>query len=349
MLYTIRPANLGSGATTPDMRAPAAAFGAPPINTRADASKFSFEVGEKFVASVGCVSLAPPFTTSPGTFSRAMEFAPVPPFTRGCSPAENPAARETGGAGTSIVFAGFSPTMAIDASATPRTPTAGASATAGAAAISSAPIRAAIVRERCSFTSGASASVVTLAAARFSAGATKPRTGPRGTTGAPRSATMSECFSFTSGASASIVTFAAARFSAGATKPRTARRGTTGAPITAATVSARCFTSGASANVATFAAARFSAGAANGRTTFGGATATTFGSGIAFGAATSGSGAQIKVAAFASSRAPDTIVCGALSRARAGRASGLVSAGAISGSFSRKLYHTILFSCPRIS
>ncbi len=109
------------------------------------------------------------------------------------------------------------------------------------------------------------------------------------------------------------------------------------------------FTSGASASAATLAAVRFSAGATNGRTTFGGATATTFGSGIAFGATTSGSGAQISVAAFASSLAPATIVCGAFTRARAGRVSGFVSAGAISGSFSRKLYHTIFFSCGRIS
>jgi hypothetical protein len=111
----------------------------------------------------------------------------------------------------------------------------------------------------------------------------------------------------------------------------------------------RCFISGASATAATFATARLSAGATNGRTTLGADTATTFGKGIAFGAAISGSGAQINVAAVASSRAPATIVCGAFSRARAGRASGFASAGAISGSFSRKLYHTICFSCPRIS
>jgi hypothetical protein len=117
----------------------------------------------------------------------------------------------------------------------------------------------------------------------------------------------------------------------------------------AATVRERCFISGASANAATFAAARFSAGATNGRTTFGADAATTFGKGIAFGAAISGSGAQINVLAVASSRSPATIVCGAFSRARAGRASGFASDGAISGSFSRKLYQTICFSCPRIS
>jgi hypothetical protein len=93
----------------------------------------------------------------------------------------------------------------------------------------------------------------------------------------------------------------------------------------------------------------FTGGATNGRTTFGGATATTLGSGISLGAATSGSGAQISGAGRASSLAPATIVCGAFTRARGGRASGCPSAGAISGSFSRKLYQIILFSFGRIS
>ena len=92
-----------------------------------------------------------------------------------------------------------------------------------------------------------------------------------------------------------------------------------------------------------------SGGATNGRTIFGGATATTLGSGIALGVATSGSGAQISVSGRTSSRAPATIVCGAFTRARGGRASRCVSAGAISGSFSCRLYQTIFFSFGRIS
>src|ERR1019366_5018101 len=124
MAYTTRPANLASGASaTRGALGSTGTFGAAPIAPRAAASRFAFEVGENGAISVGCVSLAPPFTTSPGTFSRAMPLAPVPPSARGSGPAEKPAACEAGGAGTSVVFAGFSPTMASDASAVvPATP-----------------------------------------------------------------------------------------------------------------------------------------------------------------------------------------------------------------------------------
>jgi hypothetical protein len=120
--------------------------------------------------------------------------------------------------------------------------------------------------------------------------------------------------------------------------------------LSAAAFTSAAATRGASGNGAADGGARgFTGGATNGRTTFGGATATTLGSGIALGVATPGSGAQISGAGRASSLAPATIVCGTLTRARAGRASGCVSAGAISGNFSRKLYQTILFSFGRIS
>jgi hypothetical protein len=92
-----------------------------------------------------------------------------------------------------------------------------------------------------------------------------------------------------------------------------------------------------------------SGGATNGRTTLGGATATTLGNGKSLGADSSGSGAQINGAGRASSLAPATIVCGAFTRARGGRASRCKSAGPISGSFSCKLYQTIFFSFGRIS
>ena len=51
----------------------------------------------------------------------------------------------------------------------------------------------------------------------------------------------------------------------------------------------------------------------------------------------------------ASSFVPATMVCGAFTRARGGRASAAASGGEISGSFSRRLYQTIFFSFGRIS
>jgi hypothetical protein len=130
-----------------------------------------------------------------------------------------------------------------------------------------------------------------------------------------------------------------------------ARRGPLGATTGNSTaVFTSAATRGASGRAATRGgSAAFTGGATNGRTTFGGATATTLGSGRILGAATSGSDAQISGAGRASSLAPATIVCAAFTRARAARASVSLSAGAISGSFSRKLYQTILFSFGRIS
>jgi hypothetical protein len=130
-----------------------------------------------------------------------------------------------------------------------------------------------------------------------------------------------------------------------------ARRGPLGAATGNSTaVFTSAATRGASGSAATRgSSAAFTGGETNGRTTFGGATATTLGSGRTLGAATSGSDAQISGAGRASSLAPATIVCTAFTRARAARASASVSAGAISGSFSRKLYQTILFSFGRIS
>src|SRR5450759_4323012 len=118
MAYTTLPANRGSGASaTRGARGSTGTFGAAAIDMRAAANRFSLEVGEKCAIRVGCVSLAPPLTTRPGTFSRATRLSPVPPSARASGPAEKPAAREPGGAGTSVVFAGFSPTIASVASA----------------------------------------------------------------------------------------------------------------------------------------------------------------------------------------------------------------------------------------
>lgn len=82
---------------------------------RAAAIRFSRDVGAmRFTAaSVDCASFAPPLTSSPGTPRRAAPPTdPVPPAGRWTGPAEKPAAREPGGVGTSVVFAGFSPTIA---------------------------------------------------------------------------------------------------------------------------------------------------------------------------------------------------------------------------------------------
>jgi hypothetical protein len=82
------------------------------LDTRAAASRFSRDVGENVAAIVGFVSFAPLLTTRPGTFTSAKFLAPVSPSARGSGPAEKPAAREAGGFGTSVVLAGFSPTIA---------------------------------------------------------------------------------------------------------------------------------------------------------------------------------------------------------------------------------------------
>src|ERR1035438_10751082 len=67
--YTTLPANLASGASaTRGALAATGTLGAARTALRAAASRFAFEVGENVAISVGCVSLAPPFTTSPGTF-----------------------------------------------------------------------------------------------------------------------------------------------------------------------------------------------------------------------------------------------------------------------------------------
>src|ERR1017187_5476210 len=115
IVYTTRPANRGSGAGAYAPRSPSGIFGAAPLETRADASRFSREVGENVATMVGCASLAPLLTTRPGTLTSANFLAPVSPSARGSGPAEKPAARAGGGAGTTAVLAGFSPTIASDA------------------------------------------------------------------------------------------------------------------------------------------------------------------------------------------------------------------------------------------
>src|ERR1039458_4471175 len=115
MVYTTRPANRGSGTGAYAPPNSTGTFGAAPLDTRAAASRFSREVGENVAAIVGRVSFAPLLTTRPGTFTRANFLAPVSPSARGSGPAEKPAAREAGGFGTSVVLAGFSPTIASDA------------------------------------------------------------------------------------------------------------------------------------------------------------------------------------------------------------------------------------------
>jgi hypothetical protein len=135
----------------------------------------------------------------------------------------------------------------------------------------------------------------------------------------------------------------------GGVKARAGPLGLSTGSVTAALASVAAVR-GASGSVASGGGARsFTGGATNGRTTFGGAIATTLGRGVSLGALDTGSGTQISEAARGLSREPATIVCGAFTWARGARASGCLSAGAISGSFSRKLYQTIRFSYGRIS
>src|ERR1017187_3583932 len=115
MVYTTRPANRGSGTGAYAPPNATGTLGAAPLDTRAAASRFSREVGENVAAMVGFASFAPLLTTRPGTLTSAKFLAPVPPSARGSGPAEKPAAREAGGAGTTVVLAGFSPTIASDA------------------------------------------------------------------------------------------------------------------------------------------------------------------------------------------------------------------------------------------
>ena len=92
-------------------------------------------------------------------------------------------------------------------------------------------------------------------------------------------------------------------------------------------------------------------GGVNGRTGFGGgATARTFGSGNGFGDGAAASGIQINCGGrrVGSSRWPATTVCSNFRRALGGAVRS-ASAGETSGSRSRRLYHTICFSCGWIS
>src|ERR1035437_15718 len=325
------------------------------------AIRFSFEVGEKFATRVGCVSLTPPFTTSPGTFSSAALLAPVPPSARGWGPAEKPAAREPGGAGISVVFAGFSPTIASDASAVaPGTPsnTGGSAEINGAAKGFAGSVRGRYPRGTFSkpafaaltpATSGAAGKPTAATGRDFAGCATKARgwgLGPAFANGSAfGSTTISGCGPSGSGSMACRCM----RTLGGGVNARDGPLGaTTGSGNTVCTSAAA--TRGASASGAVGGSAGdFTGGATNGRTTFAGAIATTLGSGTAFGVASSGSGAQISGAGRASSLSPAPIVCPSFTRARAARASACVSAGAISGSCSRKLYQTILVSFGRIS
>jgi hypothetical protein len=73
-------------------------------------------VGEKVATNEGGSSLTPPRTRSPGTETVALEGPPpIPAPGRTTVPAEKPASREAGGAGTTVVWAGFSPTIAREA------------------------------------------------------------------------------------------------------------------------------------------------------------------------------------------------------------------------------------------
>src|SRR5260370_40852616 len=126
----------------------------------------------------------------PGAFRGKMLVPPVRPSARGCSPAEKLAVREPGGGGTSIVFAGFSPTMAIDASsiaAGPRPTTGGSAEIAGTSSGIDGTVRGTNPRGTFSkpalgalapATSGAAGKSAAAATIGFAAGATKPPTGP---------------------------------------------------------------------------------------------------------------------------------------------------------------------------
>src|SRR5207248_1765031 len=92
--------------------------------------RFSFDVGEKVAIRVGWLSLGPLFTVRPGTLSSAIPlFDALDPSFRIVGPAESPAGRDAGGGGTSVMFAGFSPTIAsvVSAGVTAAAPIAGAS------------------------------------------------------------------------------------------------------------------------------------------------------------------------------------------------------------------------------
>src|ERR1022692_4887793 len=89
IVYTTPPANRGSGAGAYAPRNPSRIFRAAPLEARADASRFSREVGENVAAMVGCASLAPLLTTRPGTLTSANFLAPVPPSARGSGPARS--------------------------------------------------------------------------------------------------------------------------------------------------------------------------------------------------------------------------------------------------------------------
>src|ERR1019366_8725049 len=188
IVYTTRPANRGSGTAAYDPPSSTGTFGGAPLDTRAAASRFSREVGENVAAIVGCASFAPLLTTRPGTFTRANFLAPVSPSARGSGPADKPAAREAGGFGTTVVLAGFSPTIARFAP--PIAPgtdgTAGGSAESTGAAggmAGSVPIGAATGvpiwgPERCLATaanSGAAANPTAVTARGFTGGAVNAR------------------------------------------------------------------------------------------------------------------------------------------------------------------------------
>ena len=362
MLYTTRPANLGSGTTKCDARDSAGIFGAPGA-TRAAANRFSLEVGEKLVAIVGRVSLAPPCTTNPGTFNSAMRLAPVPPSSRGCGPAEKPAAREAGGAGTSIVLAGFSPTIASEASAVARASyccrgrlggdrrsrlrlrgklTRHGSPAAPSPIPLSADAQAGYLGSRRQTTVAATRDFPAGATNVWAAVSARHRKRQRVRHPPPyRAADLLEVGSmacrcirtFGGGVNARrgppSVTSGSVTPPSHRPQPRAARPPAASPPVPSRVLPAAPRT--AALLSGTLPPPHWAAVPASRL-------------------AVSGSGAQIRVAGRASSLSPATIVCGAFTRARGGRASrSRIAPDPISGSFSCRLYQTIFFSFGRIS
>ena len=338
-VYTTRPANRR--------------VRAPPRATRADPPPFSArsrqgpcrrqqilprcrrEARRQCRLRVPGAALAPP---APERSTAPCDWPPyrLPPAVSG--PAEKPAARERGGAGTSIVLAGFSPTIASEASAVaprirwapreaPRRSPAAASGFAGR-------FRGRKPRGTFSNPAFGSAQARPLRGPPASAtggcrcdfpGRSNERLGLRSRPGiGKRQLRPVPPPSSGRGPSGSCsIACLCIRTLGGGVNARRGPLGVTSGSAYAAFTSAAAHRGASASGVASGAVTGFTGGATNGRTTFGGATATTFGSGIGFRRhhfrlrrPDQGCGTSHRPVA------PATIVCGAFTRARAGRASG---------------------------
>src|SRR5215471_6526985 len=251
--------------------------------------------------SAGRVSLAPPFTVTPGTFNAALLSDVLDPSFRITGAAENPAGRDGGGGGTSRIFAGFSPTIAIVVSAGGvwAARIAGASAETAGVPRSSGRLggatkvfgSATCTSARGPETSGAAGSNTGLPSTLFAEGGTKSLGRGRRLTAGSGRALASTAICRASGASGKVSEACRAmRRSGGGTKALGAGLESLGS-IGSGLASSFASTPGGSARFGGSGSRRISGGATNGRTTFGGATAIKFGKATGFGAGTGGSGA----------------------------------------------------------